>query len=353
MARPSPVLALTSGEPAGVGPDITLAAWLLRDARALPPFFVTGDAGLLRRRAARLGLAVPVRECTPEQARALFPDALPVVNAGPTATADPGKPDASSAAAACAAIDSAVALVKAGRASAVVTNPISKAVLYADGFGFPGHTEYLAHLAGLPAPRPVMMIWSPELAVVPTTIHVPLAEVPRLFTHALLVETAQITARDLRLRFGIAAPRLAICGLNPHAGEDGMLGCEDEDVTRPAVETLRQQGIDARGPLPADTLFHAAARATYDAAIGAYHDQVLAPAKALAFDRAVNVTLGLPFVRTSPDHGTAFGLAGTGRADPSSLIEALLLARRLAERDAANAREPSVRDHLALDGQPG
>ncbi|WP_428029624.1 4-hydroxythreonine-4-phosphate dehydrogenase PdxA [Ancylobacter sp.] len=353
MAPPSPVLALSLGEPAGIGPDITLAAWLLRDARHLPAFFATGDAELLRRRAALLGLDIPVRECTPEDAAAVFSHALPIVPAGPSATAAPGRPDATSATAACAAIDSAVALVKAGRAAAVVTNPISKAVLYADGFAFPGHTEYLAHLAGTPALRPVMMIWSPELAVVPATIHVPLSEVSRLFTRELLIETARITAHDLRQRFGIAAPRLAICGLNPHAGEDGTLGREDEDVTRPAVEALRQAGIDARGPLPADTLFHAAARRTYDAAIGAYHDQVLAPAKALAFDRAVNVTLGLPFVRTSPDHGTAFDLAGTGRADPSSLIEALRLARQLAERDAANAAHHLLSERQPLHAEPG
>ncbi|WP_421697279.1 4-hydroxythreonine-4-phosphate dehydrogenase PdxA [Ancylobacter sp.] len=334
---PPPALALTVGEPAGIGPDITLAAWLTRQERALPAFFAIGDAAVLRRRAVVLGLDVPVRECAPEEAAALFPDALPIVSAGPAVTAAPGHPDETSAPAARAAIDDAVALVKAGRATAVVTNPISKAVLYADGFAFPGHTEYLAHLAGTPAPRPVMMIWSPELAVIPATIHVPLADVPRLLTRELIIETARITAHDLRHRFGIEAPRLAICGLNPHAGEEGTLGREDEEVTRPAVEALRQEGIDARGPLPADTLFHAAARATYDAAIGAYHDQVLAPAKALAFDRAVNVTLGLPFVRTSPDHGTAFALAGTGRADPSSLIEALRLAHRLSARDAARA----------------
>ncbi|MCK0208750.1 4-hydroxythreonine-4-phosphate dehydrogenase PdxA [Starkeya koreensis] len=342
-------LALTMGEPAGIGPDITLAAWRARLARELPAFFVSGDAELLRVRAAELKLDVPVVECAPEDAERLFAQALPVVAAGPRVTAAPRRPDASSAPAARAAIDAAVALVQAGRAAAVVTNPISKAVLYAAGFTFPGHTEYLAYLCGEPAPRPVMMIWSPELAVVPATIHVPLADVPRLFTQALLVETARIVDRDLRLRFGLAAPRLAICGLNPHAGEEGTLGEEDEIVTRPAVETLRRAGIDARGPLPADTLFHPAARATYDAAIGAYHDQVLAPVKALAFDRAVNVTLGLPFVRTSPDHGTAFDIAGTGRADPSSLIEALRLARRLADRDAA-ARPPV--EALALDAPP-
>ncbi|QFR34986.1 4-hydroxythreonine-4-phosphate dehydrogenase PdxA [Ancylobacter sp. TS-1] len=350
-AAPSPALALTMGEPAGIGPDITLAAWLLRNERDLPAFFVTGDAGLLRARAAHLGLSVPVAECSPEDAGRHFHAALPVVPAGPPAAAAPGRPDASSAPAARAAIDTAVSLVQAGRAGAVVTNPISKAVLYAAGFTFPGHTEYLAHLCGEPAPRPVMMIWSPELAVVPATIHVALAEVPHLFTQELLVETALIVARDLERRFGIASPRLAVCGLNPHAGEEGTLGVEDEIVTRPAVESLRRAGIDARGPLPADTLFHPAARAGYDVAIGAYHDQVLAPVKALAFDRAVNVTLGLPFVRTSPDHGTAFDIAGTGRADPSSLIEALRLARRLAGRDAARAEgQPAA--ELAFDGPP-
>ncbi|MDF2618017.1 MAG: 4-hydroxythreonine-4-phosphate dehydrogenase [Xanthobacteraceae bacterium] len=337
---PSPVLALSSGDPAGIGPDIALEAWMLRAERGLPPFLVTGDPELLRARAELLGLAVPVEESTPEEASRLFLTALPVLRAGPRVTATPGRPDDSSAPSARAAIDAAVALVQAGRASAIVTNPISKAVFYAAGFTFPGHTEYLAHLAGNPAPRAVMMIWSTDLAVVPATIHVPIAEVPRLFTQELLVETGRIVARDLMRRFGIASPRLVFCGLNPHASEDGTIGQEDEKVTRPAVEALRHEGIDARGPLPADTLFYPAARRTYDVAIGAYHDQVLAPVKTLAFDRAVNVTLGLPFVRTSPDHGTAFDIAGTGRADQSSLIEALRLARRLAERDRAAASAP-------------
>ncbi|HEY9214105.1 MAG TPA: 4-hydroxythreonine-4-phosphate dehydrogenase PdxA, partial [Ancylobacter sp.] len=238
---------------------------------------------------------------------------------------------ASSGPAARAAIDAAVALTQSGEAAAVVTNPISKAVLYADGFTFPGHTEYLAHLTGDPSLRPVMMIWSPLLAVIPATIHVPIADVPRLLTHDLLVETGRIAARDMTARFGLSNPRLAFCGLNPHAGEEGTIGREDEEVTRPAVETLRREGIDARGPFPADTMFHAAAREKYDVAIGAYHDQVLVAAKTLAFESAVNVTLGLPFVRTSPDHGTAFDIAGTGAANPASLIEAIRLARRLAD----------------------
>jgi 4-hydroxythreonine-4-phosphate dehydrogenase len=328
---PSP-LAVTLGEPAGIGPDITLQAWAARDTLKLPPFLVVGDPGAFLARGRALGLDVPVEPATPESAATLFPHALPVLATGHPVTALPGRPDASSAPAARAAIETAVALVKAGRAAAVVTNPIAKSVMYQAGFAFPGHTEFLAALAADsgPAPRPVMMIWSELLAVVPVTIHLPLAEVPRQLTRALIVETATIAHRDLTARFSLPSPRLAIAGLNPHAGEAGTLGREDEDIVRPAVEALRAAGIDARGPLPADTMFHPAARATYDVALGMYHDQVLAPVKALAFDTAVNVTLGLPFVRTSPDHGTAFELAGTGRASPSSLIAAVRLAHRLA-----------------------
>jgi 4-hydroxythreonine-4-phosphate dehydrogenase len=211
-------------------------------------------------------------------------------------------------------------------------------VLYKSGFAEPGHTEFLARLAAESlggAPHPVMMLWSPELAVVPVTIHLPLAEVPARLDRDLIETTGRIVDRDLRERFGIARPRLAIAGLNPHAGEDGALGPEDLAVVKPAIDRLRHEGIDARGPLPADTMFHDAARATYDAALAMYHDQALIPIKTLAFDHAVNVTLGLPFVRTSPDHGTAFDIAGTGRADPSSLIAALRLADRLATRAPA------------------
>ncbi|MBS7540941.1 4-hydroxythreonine-4-phosphate dehydrogenase PdxA [Ancylobacter lacus] len=335
-----PALALSLGDPAGIGPDIALAAWSRREADEVPAFFVTGDATVLERRARQLGLDVSVARLAPSEAPAMFRRALPVVPAGPAASALPGIPDATSAPASLAAIEAAVALTRAGKAAAVVTNPISKAVLYEAGFPFPGHTEFLAHLAGDPAALPVMMLWSERLAVVPATIHVPLAEVPSRLTRELLVRTGEITARELTGRFGIARPRLVFCGLNPHAGEQGTMGREDEDVVRPAVAELRRRGIDARGPLPADTLFHPAARAGYDVAIGAYHDQVLAPIKALAFDEAVNVTLGLPFIRTSPDHGTAFDLAGTGRASPSSLIAALRLARRLADVEAAAAAHP-------------
>ncbi|MCS0493621.1 4-hydroxythreonine-4-phosphate dehydrogenase PdxA [Ancylobacter sp. MQZ15Z-1] len=355
MPRSStPALALSLGEPAGIGPDIALLAWESRAELRLPPFFITGDPACLRARAARLGVPALVRECAPEDAAELFADVLPVVPAGPAATATPGVPDTSSGPAAKAAIDAAVQFVKSGRASAIVTNPISKAVLYDTGFRFPGHTEYLAHLAGDPPPRPVMMIWSPELAVIPATIHVPVADIARTLTRELLVETGRIAARDLEHRFGIARPRIAFCGLNPHAGEQGTIGREDEEITRPAVEELRREGIDARGPFPADTLFHPAARKGYDVVVGAYHDQVLAPVKMLAFDRAVNVTLGLPFVRTSPDHGTAFDIAGTGRANPASLVEALRLARRLADRDRELSEAAPVGEDAPLlaDGRP-
>jgi 4-hydroxythreonine-4-phosphate dehydrogenase len=235
--------------------------------------------------------------------------------------------------------------VLAGEASALVTNPVAKNVLYKSGFAEPGHTEFLARLAAEAtgvAAHPVMMLWSPELAVVPVTIHLPLAEVPDRLDCELIVTTGRIVDRDLRERFGIARPRLAIAGLNPHAGEEGALGAEDIAVVRPAVDRLRQDGIDARGPLPADTMFHAAARASYDAALAMYHDQALIPIKTLAFDHAVNVTLGLPFVRTSPDHGTAFDIAGTGKADPTSLIAALKLAARLAAADESRHRKPAA-----------
>jgi 4-hydroxythreonine-4-phosphate dehydrogenase len=275
-------------------------------------------------------LAIAVIE--PATAAAAFDSALPVVDIGVEVSAEPGHPDQSSAPAAIAAIRRAVADVDAGVASAIVTNPVAKNVLYRSGFAEPGHTEYLAKLSeestGVPV-HPVMMLWSPELAVVPVTIHLPLREVVIKLTTDLVAETGRIVARDLRERFGIARPRLAVAGLNPHACEEGALGDEDLTVVRPAVERLKAEGIDARGPLPADTLFHQVARASYDAVLAMYHDQALIPIKTLAFDHAVNVTLGLPFVRTSPDHGTAFDIAGTGRANPGSLIAALALAVRL------------------------
>jgi len=327
-------LAVTLGEPAGIGPDITIAAWVKRRELGIAPFYLIGDPDYLAYRARMLRVDVPLKVVAPHEAVGVFATALPLVNSGVKVTCDPGRPDASSAPAALAAIHLAIQQVFAGDAAAVVTNPIAKNVLYRSGFSEPGHTEYLAKLAekatGKPA-RAVMMLWAPELAVVPVTIHLPLMEVIPALTTDLIVETGRIVAGDLVARFGIARPRLAIAGLNPHAGEDGAMGSEDQTIVAPAVELLKAEGIDARGPLPADSMFHAAARASYDAALCMYHDQALIPVKTLAFDHAVNVTLGLPFVRTSPDHGTAFDIAGTGRADPSSLIAAINLAAKLAE----------------------
>jgi 4-hydroxythreonine-4-phosphate dehydrogenase len=328
MAKP---LALTSGEPAGIGPDIAIAAWLRRNELGLPPFYLLGDRGFLADRANILGLKVELADTTPEDALAAFSSALPVVATGQPATARPGQPDATSANAALASIHQAVGDVMAGRAGAVVTNPIAKSVLYRAGFRHPGHTEFLAELAanGGRAPQPVMMLWSPALAVVPVTIHVSLREALAQLSSDLIVTTARIAVADLKARFGHSNPRLAVSGLNPHAGEDGSLGTEDIEIVAPAVEILRGDGIDVRGPLPADTMFHAAARESYDCAICMYHDQALIPIKTIAFEDAVNVTLGLPFIRTSPDHGTAFDIAGTGKANPSSLAAALRLAARM------------------------
>jgi 4-hydroxythreonine-4-phosphate dehydrogenase len=330
-AGPRP-LALTLGEPAGVGPDITLLAWSQRDELKLPPFYLLGDGAFLEQRANALGLEVRLAEVSPEDAIPAFATALPVVATGKPATAKPGQPDASSADAALASIRRAVADVQSGQASAVVTNPIAKSVLYQAGFRHPGHTEFLAELAATngKAPQPVMMLWSPLLAVVPVTIHLSLREAINQLTTELIVETTRIVAAGLHRSFGLARPRLAISGLNPHAGEDGSLGTEDKTIVAPAIEILRTQGLDVRGPLPADTMFHEAARKNYDCAICMYHDQALIPIKTLAFDDGVNVTLGLPFVRTSPDHGTAFDIAGTGRANPASLVAALRLADRMA-----------------------
>jgi 4-hydroxythreonine-4-phosphate dehydrogenase len=325
-------IALTSGDPSGIGPDLAVRAWLARDTEAIPAFYVIGDARQLAARARAVGEHVAIVETDPANAAATFRHALPVVPLRNRLTEHPGRPDRSNAAGILEAIERAVEDCLAGRAAAVTTNPIAKKSLYDSGFRFPGHTEFLAHLAeaatGKPC-LPVMMLAGPELRTVPVTIHVPLARVPRLLTTELIVATARVVAADLASRFGIARPRLAIAGLNPHAGEDGAMGDEDRSVVAPAVATLAAEGIAAFGPLPADTMFHAQARAAYDAAICMYHDQALIPAKTLAFDKAVNVTLGLPFVRTSPDHGTAFDIAGTGKARADSLVAALKLAARL------------------------
>jgi 4-hydroxythreonine-4-phosphate dehydrogenase len=299
------------------------------------PFYLIADAGHVAQRARLVGADVKITETEPAGAVEAFDKSLPIVPLGEKITAAPGRPDATSGPAAIASIRRAVDDVLKSAAAAVVTNPIAKDVMYGAGFTDPGHTEYLARLAQQAAGktvRPVMLLWSDDLAVVPVTIHEPLKDVPQLLTTTLIVETGRIVARELAARFGIARPRLALTGLNPHAGENGTIGSEEAKVIAPAIAQLAAEGINARGPLPADTLFHAAARKTYDVALCMYHDQALIPVKMLAFDRAVNVTLGLPFVRTSPDHGTAFDIAGTGRANPGSLIAALQLAARLTQQ---------------------
>lgn len=326
-------LALSQGDPSGIGPEIALMAYSRRAALGLPPFILFADADVMRARVKALALDIPIVETDCAGAASVFARALPIAPLNARARGVPGAPDASDAPVTIEAITRAVEAVFAGEAAAVVTNPIAKNVLYQAGFRHPGHTEFLADLAARQtgrAVRPVMMIWSEQLAVVPATIHIPLSAAPQALTRALLVETGVIVARDLSARFGLARPRLAFSGLNPHAGEGGTMGREEIEVIAPAIEDLRALGIAAFGPLPADTMFHPAARATYDVAICMTHDQALIPVKTLAFDTGVNVTLGLPFVRTSPDHGTAFDIAGAGRANPSSLIEALRLAARLA-----------------------
>ena len=326
-------LALSQGDPAGIGPDIAIAAWLRRAEGGLPPFLYIGDPEVLSARAAQLGFAVPLRDTSPAETVAIFPEALPVLAVAAGAPVTAGLPDPATASGTIAAIEMAVALTQRGETGAVVTNPIAKSVLYASGFSFPGHTEFLADLAARGAGRPmlpVMLLAGPKLRAVPVTIHIPLSAVPQALTADLILDTCRITHADLRDRFGISSPRLAVSGLNPHAGESGTMGHEDGAVIAPVIRQLQAEGIDARGPLPADTMFHEAARATYDVAICMYHDQALIPAKALGFDDSVNVTLGLPFIRTSPDHGTAFALAAKGTAKADSLIAALRLAGQLA-----------------------
>lgn len=326
-------LALTMGEPAGVGGDVTLKAWAERAHLNLPPFVCIDDPDRLTALAHRLGLDLPVQVVeTMSAGTAAFDHALPVLVEKVPHPVEPGQADPRNTTAVMTSIERAVALTQAGEASGVVTNPISKSVLQAGGFSFPGHTEFLADLAG--GVEPVMMLACSELRVVPVTIHVSILDAVEMLTVDLIVSCGRITAAALKQSFGISHPRLAVAGLNPHAGEDGAMGREDMDIVAPAVETLRAEGIDAFGPLPSDTMFHPAARAGYDVALCMYHDQALIPIKTVDFASGVNVTLGLPFVRTSPDHGTAFNIAGSGQADESSLVAALRMAADMAERQA-------------------
>lgn len=328
----APALALTMGEPAGVGGELALALWLRRQEDGLPPFFLIDDPARLLALAAHLGWAAPIKAIgEPEEASTVFPSALPVLAQALAAPVVFGKPDPANGPAVIASIDRAVDLVTKGRASAVVTNPIQKSSLYAAGFRHPGHTEYLAHLAGLPY-EPVMMLEGGGLRVVLATIHIAVKDISSHLTADAIVHVGRITAEALKRDFGIDTPRLAVAALNPHAGENGAMGREEIDVIVPAIERLKADGLTVLGPMPSDTMFHAGARARYDAVICQYHDQGLIPLKTLDFDTGVNITLGLPFVRTSPDHGTALDLAGTGKANPSSLRAALFAAARMAGR---------------------
>ena len=328
-SRPAP-LALTMGEPAGIGGELALKAWAERSAKAVPTFVLLDDPERIAALARRIGLDVPVEAVrSAGEAVEVFNRALPVLPVALDHPAEPGLPDPSNGAAVLNSIEQAVALVQSGECAGMVTNPIQKSALYEAGFGYPGHTEYLAALAGMDT-EPVMMLAGGGLRVVPVTIHLPLRDAIETLSTEMIVQCGRVTAAGLRDDFGIAEPRLALAALNPHGGESGSLGMEEIEIIAPAAEILRREGYSVIGPLPADTLFHAAARSRYDAVLCMYHDQALIPLKTVDFDTGVNITLGLPFVRTSPDHGTALDIAGTGKADPSSLIAAMKTAVEMA-----------------------
>jgi 4-hydroxythreonine-4-phosphate dehydrogenase len=329
MTLPAP-LAIPMGDPAGIGPEIIGKSWAVRTLRSLPPFALVGDMAAVTR--VWSGPAESVDSL--DQARAVFERALPVLNVAKAGDVTPGTPDIVGARAALTALEHSIDLVRSGAARALVTGPVSKAQLYGIGFNHPGQTEFVAERCGVAADDAVMMLAGPSLRVVPMTAHVPLAQVSSLLTVELIVAKGRATAAGLTRNFGISAPRLAFAGINPHAGEGGAIGREEIDILAPAIARLRAEGIDATGPFAADTMFHARARAGYDAVLCCYHDQALVPIKTLHFDEGVNITLGLPIVRTSPDHGTAFGIAGKDQAHPGAMIAAIAMAGQAADRRA-------------------
>ncbi len=337
ITAPVPPLALSLGDPAGIGPELIAAAWTARVAWKLPAFFAVGGAEILAAAAARRGIDLPIaRISDPAQAAQAFPSGLPVIDLPDSEFAGagytPGEPCRQGAALALASLTHAADLALAGKAGGMVTGPIAKSLLAEVGFDFPGQTEFLAHACGLPMQDAVMMLAGPQLRTVPLTVHCALSAVPGLLTIELICRRARITAAALQRDFGIAHPRLAIAGLNPHAGEDGKFGDEEQRIIAPAIAALRAEGLDVTGPHPADALFTARARPSYDAALCMYHDQALIPLKTLDFDAGVNVTLGLPIIRTSPDHGTAFGIAGKNAADLGATIAAIRMAGDCAMR---------------------
>ena len=334
-----PIL-LTIGEPAGIGPELAIKLWAERNTQPVPPFVLLTDPSFIERRARLLGAEVIVKQWDENWSASDLQDAFskaliyhPLKNSIEDA---PTQLRAQNSPAVIEAIETAVSLIKQGKASAVVTNPINKNALYEAGFKYPGHTEFLGALAKQwgGTYRPVMMLAGPELRTVPATLHIPLKDVPEALNTQELTELMMITARELQERFAIPSPRIAVTGLNPHAGEEGTMGSEDRDIILPAIQAAREAGLTITGPHPADTLFYAQKRKTYDAVIAMYHDQALLPVKTIAFDETVNVTLGLPFIRTSPDHGTAMDIAGRGIARPDSLLAALKMAREMAEHAA-------------------
>ncbi len=314
--------AISSGDPAGIGPEIIWKSWTSRQENSLPPFFAVGDKNAFT---ALYGNAVKAID-SPEEAAQAFTNALPVLHVHECGAVTPGKPDAEGARCALQALEMAVGLARSGGAKGVVTGPVAKSLLKNVGFTHPGQTEFIAERCGVAKNNAVMMLAGPSLRVVPITVHIALSAVPAALTAELIKARARVAMKGLVRNFGIQRPRLAIAGLNPHAGEDGNMGTEEIDIIIPALEELRAEGVDIIGPLPADTMFHASARAKYDLALCCYHDQGLVPLKTLHFDDGVNMTLGLPIVRTSPDHGTAFDIAGKGIANASSMIAAIQMA---------------------------
>ncbi len=324
-----PPFAVSLGDPAGIGPEVVAKSWVMREARGLPPFFAVGDPASLR--AVWLGPIASIG--APEEAAEAFGSALPCLHVADAGEVVPGTPSIDGARTAFQALEVAVGLARTGSAAGIVTAPVGKEQLYGVGFTHPGQTEFVAERCGVSPHNAVMLLAGPSLKVVPVTIHIPLADVSATLTVDLIRARALTTVKGLHRNFGIARPRLTVAGLNPHAGENGALGREEIEIIRPAIESLRAEGMEITGPFAADGLFHSRARETYDAVLCMYHDQALIPLKTLHFDDGVNMTLGLPIVRTSPDHGTAFGIAGTDSANPGAMMAALKMAG-----EAARAR---------------